>query len=185
MSTVKEKMNFSKLVNTLGFYIRMAIAIAVGFQLNFAKKAPQTNEYVTSAQNLNQSIQQWQFVPGSITNGESLKVARGKEKYQIKLCGIDSPPPTQPSGIEARDYLRSLVSKGDGTIFVTPVESDERGNVVAELFVLLGERKAVLLNSQMIAGGYVSRIKTANCPNQEGLIIAEKVVQKRKLMNTN
>ena len=127
---------------------------------------------------IEESIQQWQFVPGLIADGESSKVARDNEKYQIKLCGIDSPDLKQPSGNEARDYLRLLVNKGDGTIFVTPVEEDKQGNVIAELFVLIDERKAMMLNSQMIASGYASRIKTSNCPNQKGLITAEKAAQK-------
>jgi endonuclease YncB( thermonuclease family) len=174
------KMNFPEFGSHLSLRISIAIAIILGFQLSLSKKASQTNEYVISAEKLNQSIQKWQFVPGSIADGESLKVTRDNQKQQIVLCGIDSPPPTQSSGIEARNYLRSLVTQGDGTIFVTPLGKDNQGNTVAELFVLIDERKAVLLNSQMIASGHALRLKTANCPNQKGLIIAEKAAQKRQ-----
>ena len=173
-------MNSLKLRNYLVWRISVAIAIVFSFQFGLFKKASEPKESIVSSKDLNQSIQKWQFVSGSITDGKSLKVARGKEEYSLKLCGIDSPTPTQPLGIEARDYLKSLVDKGDGTVFVTPIEEDKLGNVVAEVFVLIGDRKAMLLNSQMIASGYASRIKASNCPNQKGLIIAEKAASKIK-----
>jgi hypothetical protein len=56
------------------------------------------------------------------------------EKWQLKPGSI---------------YLRSLVDKGDGTIYVTPVEKDRYGRTVAELYVPLGNRQALFLNSQM------------------------------------
>ena len=112
-------MNYLQRSKSWAWRIPIAIAIIFGFQFGLFDKVFQTDKYVLkdtsshiiSAKNFNQSIQQWQFVPGSITDGESLQVARGTEKYQIVLCGINSPPSTQPLGIEARDYLKSFFSR--------------------------------------------------------------------------
>lgn len=49
--------------------------------------------------------QKWNFVPGSIDRGDSLKVVKGNEELNIKLCGIAAPEIEQPLGIESRDYL--------------------------------------------------------------------------------
>lgn len=51
--------------------------------------------------------EQWQVKPGSIHDGDTLRVVRGNEELKIRLCGIDAPEIKQPLGIESRDYLRS------------------------------------------------------------------------------
>lgn len=51
--------------------------------------------------------QQWRIKPGSIYDGDTLRVVRGNEELKIRFCGIDAPELKQPLGIESRDYLRS------------------------------------------------------------------------------
>ncbi|MEM0979543.1 MAG: hypothetical protein AAGH78_04630 [Cyanobacteria bacterium P01_H01_bin.58] len=64
----------------------------------------------------------YQLVPGSIYDGDTLRVTDGSQEIKIRLCGIDAPEKEQPMGIESRDHLRSLVAQGDGAIIVVPVE---------------------------------------------------------------
>ena len=79
--------------------------------------------------------EQWQVVPNSIYDGDTLRVKNGFQEMKVRFCGIDAPEKNQPLGIQARDYLRSLINKGDGSIIVVPVEKDRYGRTVAELFV--------------------------------------------------
>ena len=96
---------------------------------------------------------------------------------------MNAPDKERKLGIESCNYLQSLVSRGGGTIFVTPVAIDKHGSTVAELFVLLGNKKALLLNSQMVADGYAWHDKkhSSNCPSRQGLTIAERVAKDKKL----
>jgi endonuclease YncB( thermonuclease family) len=56
-----------------------------------------------------------QVKPGSVHDGDTLRVVRGDEELKVRLCpkgyrfayGIDAPEIKQPLGIESRDYLRS------------------------------------------------------------------------------
>ena len=78
----------------------------------------------------------------------------------------------------------SSIDKGDGsTVYLTPVERDKSGRMVAELFVYTGNRNAVFLNSQMVSRGYAWHDKkhSSNCPSRRGLVIAEKVARDKKL----
>ena len=68
----------------------------------------------------------WKVKPGSIYDGDTLRLIDSERELKIRLCGIDAPELKQPLGIESRDYLRSLIAKGDGTIYVLPIEKDTR-----------------------------------------------------------
>jgi micrococcal nuclease len=94
-----------------------------------------------------------ELVPGSIDDGDTLRVTDGQMETKIRLCGIDALEKDQPMGIESRDHLRSLVALGDGSIVVVPVERDRYGRTVAELFVKLRKlsqpEEEISLNGQM------------------------------------
>ncbi|MEM7757129.1 MAG: hypothetical protein AAF298_03225 [Cyanobacteria bacterium P01_A01_bin.40] len=55
----------------------------------------------------NNHAEKWQVKPGSIYDGDTLRVVRGDEELKIRFCGIDAPEIKQPLGVESRDYLRS------------------------------------------------------------------------------
>ena len=79
-----------------------------------------------------------QVKPGSVHDGDTLRVVRGQEELKVRLCplgypkgypkglapggasrfayGIDAPEIKQPLGIESRDYLRSVCPKGCYTL---------------------------------------------------------------------
>ena len=49
----------------------------------------------------------WRVKPGSIYDGDTLRLIGNERELKVRLCGIDSPELAQPLGIESRDYLRS------------------------------------------------------------------------------
>jgi endonuclease YncB( thermonuclease family) len=133
----------------------------------------------------NNYAQQWQIKPGSIHDGDTLRVVRGTEEKKIRLCGIDAPEIKQPLGIESRDYLRSLISKSNGTIHVLPIEEDRYGRTVAELWIPIkpdyeGE---IHLNTAMVEAGMAYHYKqySGSCESAENLGWAEKIARDDKL----
>ena len=94
-------------------------------QLSF--KLPQTSKDATV----------WRVKPGSIYDGDTLRLLGDNRELKIRLCGIDAPEKQMPLGIEARDYLRSLIDKSNGRVHLIEVETDRYGRTVAELFVPL------------------------------------------------
>lgn len=123
----------------------------------------------------------WQLVPGSIYDGDTLTVQRNGTEMKVRLCGIDAPEKEQPMGIAARDHLQSLISYGNGSVIVVPVEKDRYGRTVAELFVQprLGQgyevSEEIAVNAQMVADGYTYYYAqySADCPNGNILVNAE------------
>ena len=127
----------------------------------------------------------WQVKPGSIYDGETLRVVRGSEELKIRFCGIDSPELAQPLGIESRDYLRSLIAKGDGTIYVQPIEKDRYNRTVAELWIPIKPdyERQIHLNTAMVEAGYAYHYRqySGNCESAENLEWAEKIARENKL----
>ncbi len=129
--------------------------------------------------------EKWQVKEGSIYDGDTLRVVRGNEEKKIRFCGIDAPEIKQKLGVESRDYLRSLIAKGDGTIYVLEVESDRYGRTVAELFMPLKDSpgQEIHLNTEMIMAGMAWHYEqySGNCPNQYGFEIAESIARDEKV----
>jgi len=87
-------------------------------------------------------------------------------------------------GIEARDHLRSLINQGDGTLIVLPVEEDQYGRTVAEIFVpVVGQEAEIHLTSQMVVDGYAYHYAqySDGCPNGFVLAGAEEQARSRQL----
>lgn len=121
------------------------------------------------------------LVEGSVYDGDTLRVRRCDEQCEelkIRLCGIDAPEKDQQLGIESRDHLRSLIDQGfeDGRLIVLPVEQDQYGRTVAEIFVPLEHtEEEIHLTSQMVLGGYAYHYErySDGCPNGQFLSGAE------------
>ena len=132
--------------------------------------------------------EEYQLVKGSVYDGDTLRVSRSGKETKIRLCGIDAPEKNQPMGTAARDHLRSLLAKGDGSIIVVPVESDRYGRLVAELFVKprAGQGyqadEEIPINAQMVADGYAYHYArySGNCPNGSLLAGVEGQAQQQK-----
>jgi endonuclease YncB( thermonuclease family) len=108
----------------------------------------------------------------AIHDGDTMRLTNGSKELRIRLCGIDSPELSQPLGFAARDYLRSLVAKSDGTVYVTSIEKDRYGRTVAELLVPLKDKDDdVFLNGEMVRAGYAWHYQqdSGNCPNKNAI----------------
>jgi endonuclease YncB( thermonuclease family) len=135
-----------------------------------AQDAIAQTQQASSKQSQSQTAQ---VVPGSIYDGDTLRVNLNGTETRIRLCGIDAPERDQPLGIAAREHLRSLINRGNGSIVVVPVEQDQYGRRVAELYVQprsgqgyqAGEEIAVY--AQMVADGYAYHYAqySGDCPN--------------------
>lgn len=95
----------------------------------------------------------YQLVPGSIYDGDTLRITDGSQEIKVRLCGVDAPELDMPMGVEARDHLRKIVAQGDGMLVVVPIETDQYDRLVAELFVPIKEDWELPLNAQMVADG--------------------------------
>lgn len=120
-----------------------------------------------------------QIKPGSIYDGDTLRVICDREELKIRFCGIDAPEKAQAGGIESRDHLRSLVARSDGKIIVMPIEKDRYGRTVAELFIPLNNETEIHLNTQMIIDGYAWHYAqySKNCPNYLAFEEAEAIAK--------
>lgn len=126
-----------------------------------------------------QNTEWYQVVEGSIYDGDTLRVEREGQELKIRLCGIDAPEIKQAGGIESRDYLRSLVAQGDGSIGVVPIEKDRYGRTVADLFIVKSDSSEIHLNSQMVADGHAYHYEkySGSCPQPDVLARAEEIAK--------
>jgi len=89
----------------------------------------------------------------------------GDQRGCLHLSGIDASERGQSLGIAARDHLRSLINRGNGSIVVVPVEQDQYGRTVAELYVQprsgLGYQagEEIAVNAQIVACWLRSSLK--------------------------
>ena len=119
----------------------------------------------------------------AIHDGDTIRLTNGSEELKVRFCGIDSPELAQPLGIAARDYLRSLVNKGNGQIYVTPIEKDRYGRTVAELFVpVKGKDDEIFLNGEMVRAGMAMMYPqyVGDCPNKNAIALAEEMAKESK-----
>ena len=124
-------------------------------------------------------FERWQLKPGSIYDGDTLRVIKGDEELKIRFCGIDAPEKKQNLGIESRDHLRSLASIGNGELLLLPIEQDRYGRTVAEVYVRDSDSTAINLNVQMVRDGYAWHYErySASCPIRGEFAIAQEMAQ--------
>jgi endonuclease YncB( thermonuclease family) len=134
--------------------------------------------------NVPKSSEVWQIKEGSIYDGDTLRVVKGSEEMKIRLCGIDAPEKKQDLGVASRDYLRSLVAKGDGTVYLTLHGKDNRKKRdVAELFLpVKGKDEDIFLNGEMVRAGMAMMYPqyVGNCPNKNAIAVAEEMAKESK-----
>lgn len=130
-------------------------------------------EWEPSTINRSPQPQTWRVKPGSVYDGDTLRVVNGSQELKIRFCGIDAPEKDQPLGIESRDYLRSLL-KDNSPVQVTQIERDRYGRTVAEIF--LGETN---INVAMVRAGYAWHYTkySGSCPSREAIAAAEAAAQ--------
>ena len=130
-----------------------------------------------------QNTEWYQVVPGSIYDGDTLRVERGGQELKVRLCGIDAPELKQAGGIESRDHLRSLVAQGDGAIGVVAVEKDQYKRTVADLFVIRPDGSEIHLNSQLVMDGMAYHYEkySGSCPQPDVLVRAEEIAKEQSV----
>lgn len=147
-----------------------------------ARLSPQLVSQLTSQlePSSNGSSEHYEVVSGSIYDGDTLRVSDGTQEIKVRLCGIDAPEKDQALGIESRDHLRSLISKGNGQIILVRTDTDQYGRTIAEAFIPTGNsEEEIHLNSQMVADGmaYVYHQYVNSCPNAEPMKMAERTAK--------
>jgi endonuclease YncB( thermonuclease family) len=117
------------------------------------------------------------IVPGSIHDGDTLRIRQGEKVTKVRFCGIDAPELAQPLGVESRDYLMRLV--GDGVVRVVMVEKDKYDRTVAELFLADGRS----VNVEMVRAGmaYHYAKYSGNCAVKGTIGQAEGEAQSKRL----
>ena len=173
-------MNFKQIINGATLLIALGL---IGYSQISRKQSVPTSANSPAVEKKNLEV--WSVKPGSIYDGDTLRVVRGNEELKIRFCGIDAPEKKQKLGIEARDYLRSLIDKSNGTVHLIRVETDRYQRTVAELFVPLksNPEQEIHLNSAMIEAGYAWHYEqySDNCPNKYGLEIAENIARDNRV----
>ena len=175
-------MKFKTLLN--GAVLFIGLGLAAFSQLNKGNERSQVSQQSTVIPvTPEQKFERWQLKPGSIYDGDTLRVIRGAEELKIRFCGIDAPEKKQKLGIESRDYLRSLVSRGNGELLLVPIEEDRYGRVVGELYVQNKKESVIPLNLEMVRAGYAWHYArySGNCPSGQQFAIAQEMAQKEGL----
>ena len=165
-----------KLLNALALLIGLGL---IGYSC-VKEQSPQTSQLPETPQ---QSYEKWNLVSGSVYDGDTLRAEKDGQELKIRFCGIDAPEKKQELGIEARDYLRSLINLGNGELLLVPIETDRYGRTVAEVYVQDSKSTAVNLNMQMLRDGYAWLYAqyVDNCPSKEQFAIAEELAREEKL----
>ncbi len=98
------------------------------------------------------------WIVKDVVSGDSFIASRKQKRFQVKLCGISA------NSDESKDYLRSLLNQGDGSVVVNPVQT-KWGVTIAEVFVQLKpdyERESHL-NTEMVMAGVATVADYKNC----------------------
>lgn len=130
------------------------------------------------------------WVVASVSDGDTLRVGLDGQEKEIRLCGLDAPESAQSLGDESQAYLESLLAKNQhGLVIVVPVQEDQYGRTVAELFVQpdpndrYQPEEEISINAEMLMAGmaYVYPQYVNSCPNGEILKRAEAIAQEAKV----
>ena len=170
--------NVFRLKGAFPLLVVMAISVGIRFLPELVKRTVSD----TLATDTMPDSEYYQLVPGSVYDGDTLRVQRNGQELKIRLCGIDAPEKDQAMGIESRDHLRSLINQGDGTLIVLPVEQDRYGRTVAEIFVpVVGQEAEIHLTSQMVMDGYAYHYErySGGCSNGQLLAGVEEQARSR------
>ena len=164
-------MKFKTILN--GAILFIGLGLAAYSQLNKGSQSEQVTVVPQTAEK--REFERWNLKPGSIYDGDTLRVIRGEEELKIRFCGIDAPERDQELGIESRDYLRSLIGFGNGELLIVPIEKDRYGRTVAEVYVPDRKTSAINLNLEMVRAGYAWHYAqySDTCTMRDLLVAAE------------
>ncbi len=81
------------------------------------------------------SLPECDVVPGSVYDGDTIRVNCGDGQQKIRFACIDAPEKNQDMGIELRDHLRNVLANNGNKVKVDAITTDRYDRVVAELWV--------------------------------------------------
>jgi endonuclease YncB( thermonuclease family) len=125
------------------------------------------------------SLPEYEVVPGSIYDGDTLRVRLPNGQIlKIRCACIDAPELKQSLGKEARNYLRSMINEAGGKVKVKVINTDRYGRSVAEIWT-----KSGLLQSRMTGAGMAFAYDqySKDCPNWDAVKSSEKAAIEYKL----
>jgi endonuclease YncB( thermonuclease family) len=111
----------------------------------------------------------WRVKPGSVHDGDTFRAVADvtNEEIKVRLACIDAPELEQAGGVEARDYLRSMLTD-NREIILMGAEKDQYGRSVVEVFAMTDTPGLeVGVNGEMIMAGmahYYEKDKRS-CPD--------------------
>jgi len=160
-----------KFLNTLPLF---AIAALTGF---YFFQQPNKNKLNKLAKPPSQTeSRRCQVVEGSIYDGDTFRVRCDNREEKIRLCGIDAPETKQPLGIEARNYLRSLVAQAKDQVIIIEMDRDCSGRNVAKV-LLDSQSGEQSVQEEMLKAGMAYHYKqySNNCHNRDVFDAAEEI----------
>ncbi|WP_243418710.1 thermonuclease family protein [Synechocystis sp. PCC 6803] len=110
----------------------------------------------------------WRVKPGSVHDGDTFRAVADvtNEEIKVRLACIDAPELEQAGGVEARDYLRSMLTD-NREIILMGAGKDQYGRSVVEVFAITDTPGLeVGVNGEMVLAGmahYYERYKRS-CP---------------------
>jgi micrococcal nuclease len=124
----------------------------------------------------------WSVVPKSVHDGDTIKVEHRGQVLKIRFCGIDAPELKQSQGEQSRNYLRSLLTQSANQVQINPVDTDQYGRTVAEVF-RKKNGQSVNVNAEMAQSGwaYYYAQYASNCPQKAAIATAEAQAKQKKL----
>ncbi|MFM7407010.1 MAG: thermonuclease family protein [Cuspidothrix sp.] len=139
-----------KIVISVGGVVAIALTIIT---LNFSHKTPNSEIYTVI----------------DVDDNLILNISNGREKNQIRLCGVDVP---NSQKLAAKTLINKELKTIDSiAIFVFNGET-------AEVSIKSDSGIEKMLSEELLVNG-LAKIKTDNCPNQSSLEIAETIAKQK------
>lgn len=168
---------------TLGTGIILLLISAGGYKTFGGNILPSNNQQpiINNILPSNPNSKYCTVKPGSIYDGDTMRVLCNGEEIKVRFCGIDAPEKKQARGIESRDYLRSLLPD-NAQVIVIPIEKDRYGRLVAEIWndAINGEN---YINGNMVLAGMAWHYEkySSNCSDRQALTTAELLAKQNNL----
>lgn len=133
------------------FVILCLVPIAANQYINLRSKLVNTDPWIVS----------------DVVSGDRFLVQRNDQTLEVKLCGISE---------GSKDYLRSLLDKGNGSVVLEKV-SNQNELTVAEVFMQIKPdyQQEIHLNTEMLMASKATLSNHQICPNAEYFEIAAEI----------
>ena len=166
-----------------GAVLLMGLGLVAGVKLSGLRWRFNIESVAVEEEEEKQEYEVYQLKPGSMDDGETLRVERNSEELKIKLCEINAPEEEEELGRESREHLRSLAVINNGELWLIPIEKDKEGSTVAEVYVRDSYDTAINLNVQMVRDGYAWHDEgdSNTCPIRGEFALAQELAQEEGL----